>query len=700
MIRQDFVRAFERGARRHHMPNIGLKTDTCEVIFDMEDRILANLFLSLNACTRSRPTTNSTFRVFSGLTSHSVTTSQLSISARGRVFNGAARQGIVEGHVGNKSSANYLVLKDTPVARRAAPYTHHTTAAPSRTHTHTHTRTHTTNRFSCDTLALSLEESLQGASQHKILPTLENSPGREVSFWRGFHKNDEEVLTLIIREKLHTECATTIFANTETLVFATAPTKLSCIKADTASLYVFSVTLCEAGTLSLYLHTTWCHSRWSGPLPLPETQRTAKLFEINLTCSAVMKRPRSCVRNPWGENVVGLRGHRNGHLRWPFAMRNSEKPILNALPGVWRLLRDGQFQLDATQLMNMSRHGETQIQWLSDHKHKHFLSVVPMRAQYQIDEGAFFIQMHWSNGNSTLSGGMPKGAEGIITDASEGAFVWHSYTCYRQKLTSPQLSPREGLTPFSKLPNRVAFLGSSRTRILAQTLSAIVTGSCETCVKTLDDLRLGDEHVQIDFIPFILTQLEETSASRWMDHVQLAQKALQNFDAWTDILVMNTISSLRTAGYCTHGGVLFVSIGSHEIAWALGIELSTLAFQKFLSASKESCLAFSMGTLRVIFVTELPWYDAPKHLETPFGHFGIDRTHTMNEELKKVAEDHHLVVVDLFNLFLARPDGFVDGAHPYSRWKGMWNDAPSIRVGNALCVIAVDALVASLSVSG
>jgi hypothetical protein len=37
MIRHDFVKAFERGARRDHMPNIGLKTDACEVIFDMED---------------------------------------------------------------------------------------------------------------------------------------------------------------------------------------------------------------------------------------------------------------------------------------------------------------------------------------------------------------------------------------------------------------------------------------------------------------------------------------------------------------------------------------------------------------------------------------------------------------------------------------------------------------------------------------
>jgi hypothetical protein len=37
MIKQHFVRAFERGARRGHRTNIGLKADTCEVIFDMED---------------------------------------------------------------------------------------------------------------------------------------------------------------------------------------------------------------------------------------------------------------------------------------------------------------------------------------------------------------------------------------------------------------------------------------------------------------------------------------------------------------------------------------------------------------------------------------------------------------------------------------------------------------------------------------
>ena len=37
MIKQHVVRPFERRARRNHTPNIGLKTDTCEVTFDMED---------------------------------------------------------------------------------------------------------------------------------------------------------------------------------------------------------------------------------------------------------------------------------------------------------------------------------------------------------------------------------------------------------------------------------------------------------------------------------------------------------------------------------------------------------------------------------------------------------------------------------------------------------------------------------------
>ena len=37
MIRWQLVRAFERGARRGHRTNTGLKTDACEVIFDTED---------------------------------------------------------------------------------------------------------------------------------------------------------------------------------------------------------------------------------------------------------------------------------------------------------------------------------------------------------------------------------------------------------------------------------------------------------------------------------------------------------------------------------------------------------------------------------------------------------------------------------------------------------------------------------------
>ena len=43
MIKQDFVRAFERGARRDHRTNIGPKTDTCEVIFDTEDSTILSL---------------------------------------------------------------------------------------------------------------------------------------------------------------------------------------------------------------------------------------------------------------------------------------------------------------------------------------------------------------------------------------------------------------------------------------------------------------------------------------------------------------------------------------------------------------------------------------------------------------------------------------------------------------------------------
>jgi hypothetical protein len=37
MIKQHFVRGFERGARRDHTPNIGLKRGVCQVTFETED---------------------------------------------------------------------------------------------------------------------------------------------------------------------------------------------------------------------------------------------------------------------------------------------------------------------------------------------------------------------------------------------------------------------------------------------------------------------------------------------------------------------------------------------------------------------------------------------------------------------------------------------------------------------------------------
>ena len=46
MIKQHFVRGFERGARRDHTPNIGLKRGVCQVIFEAEDSTIVLLFFT------------------------------------------------------------------------------------------------------------------------------------------------------------------------------------------------------------------------------------------------------------------------------------------------------------------------------------------------------------------------------------------------------------------------------------------------------------------------------------------------------------------------------------------------------------------------------------------------------------------------------------------------------------------------------
>ena len=44
MIKQHFVRGFERGARRDHTPNIGLKRGVCQVTFETEDSMYFSLY--------------------------------------------------------------------------------------------------------------------------------------------------------------------------------------------------------------------------------------------------------------------------------------------------------------------------------------------------------------------------------------------------------------------------------------------------------------------------------------------------------------------------------------------------------------------------------------------------------------------------------------------------------------------------------
>jgi len=53
MIRQHFVRAFERGAGRDHRPNIELKRDVCEVTFDMEDSTILHVESKVMVCDSS-----------------------------------------------------------------------------------------------------------------------------------------------------------------------------------------------------------------------------------------------------------------------------------------------------------------------------------------------------------------------------------------------------------------------------------------------------------------------------------------------------------------------------------------------------------------------------------------------------------------------------------------------------------------------
>ena len=70
MIRWQLVRAFERGARRNHIPNIELQRYICEVFHGMEDSINlseAAIFPNGSSKTKGKSVVQPTDVTFSGL---------------------------------------------------------------------------------------------------------------------------------------------------------------------------------------------------------------------------------------------------------------------------------------------------------------------------------------------------------------------------------------------------------------------------------------------------------------------------------------------------------------------------------------------------------------------------------------------------------------------------------------------------------
>jgi len=477
--------------------------------------------------------------------------------------------------------------------------------------------------------------------------------------------------------------------------------QLPCLADDIAtSVAVHELIACEQGELRLFLESRWCTAPWSGPMYMAPPEQVV-LFNVPLTC--LHRHDRTCSHGHFdGYGIVDTQ--RTGER-----IENAAAHAHHAR-GSWHLLDDGRYLLTAAQYKGITRHGEPQVAWLNDEVvRKQPMQTRPVSSDlnWSVRHG-FVLSVSWSNGNTTQSAMMSD--DNPFDDGSEGAFEWRPHGSLVHGCHSAAHFP--GLAAYLRLggARRIFMAGMSRTRVLMYEIIRLVdsAGHCGGCVKMLNssskEARISvNQTVAVDFSAFFLPQAQALWKGRGKsrsrtDAEELDVLAFAQND--TDELVARIANSLRKNGYCheDNGNFAFFSLGSHEMPARLFIDAAPLVFARLFKQLLGAC-----SGLRFAYVSELPWlqpYDTKStaydrlRLET----FDPDRIDAINQAARSQADLHGIPYVDLHGLVRARVDAFADGAHPYARWQGMWNNSPPLgRTGNAIAARCADALLHAAS---
>ena len=496
-------------------------------------------------------------------------------------------------------------------------------------------------------------------------------------------------------------CELSTLMSSAKLLHAGRLLQLPCLADDTVtSVAVHELVACEQGELRLFLESRWCTAPWSGPMHMAPPEQVV-LFNLPLTC--LHRHDRTCSPGHfYGYGIIDTQ--RTGERLDNAAVR------AHHARGSWHLLDDGRYLLTAAQYKGITRHGEPQVAWLNDEVvRKQPMQTRPVSSDlnWSVKHG-FVLSVNWSNGNMTQSAMMSD--DNPFDDGSEGAFEWRPHGSLVHGCHSAAHFP--GLAAYLRLggARRIFMAGMSRTRVLMYEIIRLVdsAGHCADCVKLLNstskEARVSvNQTVAVDFSASFLPHAQAAwkgrvkSRSR-TDAEELEVLAFAQND--TNALVEQLSDSLRKNGYChkANGNFAFISLGSHEMPARLFIEAAPLFFARLFKQLLGACIG-----LRFAYVSELPWlqpYDTKStaydrlRLET----FDPDRIDAINQAARSQAYAHGISYIDLHGLVRARIDALADGAHPYARWQGMWNNSPPLgRTGNAIAARCADALLHAAS---
>ena len=517
---------------------------------------------------------------------------------------------------------------------------------------------------------------------------------------QGGHK---QRITVMVSQASPLNCLHSVLLGGGRLLHGGELKRLPCIADGVMhSVALHEVSTCETGDVNVLLESRWCMPAWAGPMFMPPKEQVLR-FGVRLVCNdafIIGNTSDACNHaDPYGIfHETSQATRRQSHSTWA--------------AGSWRLLDDGRYLLTASQLNGMTRAGEPQVEWLDDDTLiNQPLRIRPISVTLDWNTNAvlgYMIQIRWTNGVTTQSAVATPVPSNRIggDDASEGAFEWRPTLlpshCPNH---APHLAGVDHIRKHGTPVRKILMAGMSRTRVIMYEMIRLLDtlGGCSNCTKTLDStikqVRVnGGARMTLHFYPLEAPQITSLVSTREAG-IDIEQQAalMSSAGAWTELLIRDLRKYIQGKGFCAGGNVVFLSFGSHEVPVRLAIDMAPMIFAKLFASLRTMCRTESLPVFA--YVTELPWqqpFDVPARyfdrgrLET----YDPDRISAINAAAMAQAVEHKVPFVDLHALFRARVDALVDGAHPYARWKGMWDNEPAGgRRGNAVATLGADALI-------